>query len=125
MLWGTNYWIATELLPPQRPLLAASARALPAGALLLLLAARTVPPPGWRLRIATLATLNVGLFFVLLFIAAERLPGGGTVRAASRSSSAPGVVDPAELHRRGEVDRRLRGSPLRRGEEARCTRRRR
>ena len=83
MLWGTNYWIATELLPPQRPLLAASARALPAGALLLLLAARTVPPPGWRLRIATLATLNVGLFFVLLFIAAERLPGGVAAAAGA------------------------------------------
>ena len=35
-----------------------------------------MPPAGWRLRIATLSILNVGLFFVLLFIAAERLPGG-------------------------------------------------
>jgi probable blue pigment (indigoidine) exporter len=83
MLWGTNYWIATELLPVNRPLLAASARALPAGALLLLLAARELPPPGWRLRIATLSVLNVGLFFVLLFIAAERLPGGVAAAAGA------------------------------------------
>jgi probable blue pigment (indigoidine) exporter len=83
MLWGTNYWIASELLPAHRPLLAASARALPAGVLLLLLASRTLPPPGWRVRIATLATLNVGLFFVLLFIAAERLPGGVAAAAGA------------------------------------------
>jgi probable blue pigment (indigoidine) exporter len=83
MLWGTNYWIATELLPVHRPLLAASARALPAGALLLLLVARELPPPGWRLRIAALAVLNVGLFFVLLFIAAERLPGGVAAAAGA------------------------------------------
>jgi probable blue pigment (indigoidine) exporter len=83
MLWGTNYWIATQLLPVNRPLLAASARALPAGALLLLIAAGALPPPGWRLRIATLAVLNVGLFFVLLFIAAERLPGGVAAAAGA------------------------------------------
>jgi probable blue pigment (indigoidine) exporter len=83
MLWGTNYWIATELLPSHRPLLAAGARALPAGALLLLVAARALPPAGWRLRIATLATLNVGLFFVLLFTAAERLPGGVAAAAGA------------------------------------------
>jgi probable blue pigment (indigoidine) exporter len=83
MLWGTNYWIATQLLPADRPLLAASARALPAGALLLILVARELPPPGWRLRIATLSVLNVGLFFVLLFIAAERLPGGVAAAAGA------------------------------------------
>jgi probable blue pigment (indigoidine) exporter len=83
MLWGTNYWIATELLPAHRPLLAASARALPAGVLLLMLASRTLPPPGWRVRIATLAILNVGLFFVLLFIAAARLPGGVAAAAGA------------------------------------------
>jgi probable blue pigment (indigoidine) exporter len=83
MLWGTNYWIATQLLPSDRPLLAASGRALPAGALLLIMVARELPPPGWRLRIATLAVLNVGLFFVLLFVAAERLPGGVAAAAGA------------------------------------------
>ena len=83
MLWGTNYWIATQLLPAGRPLLAASGRALPAGALLLIVVARELPPPGWRLRIAILAVLNVGLFFVLLFVAAERLPGGVAAAAGA------------------------------------------
>jgi probable blue pigment (indigoidine) exporter len=87
-LWGTNYWAATELLPPGRPLLAAAGRALPAGLLLLALT-RRLPPPGWRLRIAALAVLNVGLFFVLLFVAAERLPGGV---AAAAGAVAPIVV---------------------------------
>jgi probable blue pigment (indigoidine) exporter len=82
MLWGTNYWIATELLPANRPLLAASGRALPAGVLLVLVA-RELPPAGWRLRITTLAVLNVGLFFVLLFVAAERLPGGVAAAAGA------------------------------------------
>lgn len=75
LLWGTNYWIVTELLPPGRPLLAAAGRALPAGLLLVALT-RRLPPAGWRLRVAVLASLNIGLFFVLLFISAERLPGG-------------------------------------------------
>jgi probable blue pigment (indigoidine) exporter len=88
MLWGTNYWIATELLPPGRPLLAATGRALPAGLLLVALT-RRLPPRGWRLRIAALAVLNVGLFFVLLFVAAERLPGGV---AAAAGAIAPIVV---------------------------------
>jgi probable blue pigment (indigoidine) exporter len=88
LLWGTNYWAATELLPPGRPLLAAAGRALPAGIVLLALT-RRLPPAGWRLRIAALAVLNVGLFFALLFIAAERLPGGV---AAAAGAIAPIVV---------------------------------
>ena len=88
MLWGTNYWIATELLPADRPLEIAAARALPAGAMLLALT-RRLPPPGWRRRIAALAVLNVGLFFVLLFVAAVRLPGGV---AAAAGAIAPLVV---------------------------------
>jgi probable blue pigment (indigoidine) exporter len=88
MLWGTNYWIATELLPAGRPLLAATGRALPAG-ILLVAATRNLPPRGWRLRIAALSILNVGVFFVLLFVAAERLPGGV---AAAAGAIAPIVV---------------------------------
>ena len=88
MLWGTNYWIVTELLPPGRPLLAAAGRALPAGLLLVALT-RGLPPAGWRLRIAALGLLNIGLFFVLLFISAERLPGGV---AAAAGAVAPIIV---------------------------------
>lgn len=82
MLWGTNYWIATQLLSPDRPLLAAAGRALPAG-ILLALASRRLPPAGWRLRISALAVLNVGLFFALLFVGAERLPGGVAAAAGA------------------------------------------
>lgn len=50
-------------------------RALPAG-LLALAFTRTFPRGGWWWRALTLGTLNIGLFFPLLFVAAERLPGG-------------------------------------------------
>jgi probable blue pigment (indigoidine) exporter len=73
--WGTTYLTTTELLPPGRPLLDACLRALPAG-LLLTAWARHLPPRGWWTRAAILGALNIGLFFGLLFIAAERLPGG-------------------------------------------------
>ncbi|MBC8090808.1 MAG: EamA family transporter, partial [Pseudonocardia sp.] len=34
-VWGSTYLVTTELLPPDRPLLAATVRALPAGLVLL------------------------------------------------------------------------------------------
>ncbi|GAA2365946.1 EamA family transporter [Dactylosporangium salmoneum] len=74
-LWGTTYLVTTELLPPDRPLLAGTLRALPAG-LLLVAAARALPRGAWWWRAAVLGTLNIGLFFALLFVAAYRLPGG-------------------------------------------------
>ncbi|GIG70124.1 EamA family transporter [Phytomonospora endophytica] len=73
--WGTTYIVTTELLPPDRPLLTALLRALPAG-LMLLLIGRTLPTGRWWLRAATLGMLNIGVFFALLFVAAYRLPGG-------------------------------------------------
>ncbi|HWI73246.1 MAG TPA: EamA family transporter [Baekduia sp.] len=75
MTWGTTYVVTTHLLPPDRPLLAGLLRALPAG-LLLLAAGRALPRGRWIARSAVLGTLNIGLFFALLFLAAERLPGG-------------------------------------------------
>lgn len=80
-LWGTTYLVTTEFLPAHRPLLAAALRALPAGLLLLgaviLLAGRRALPRGtWWWRAALLGTLNIGVFFPLLFVAAYRLPGG-------------------------------------------------
>ncbi len=75
LVWGLSYAITTELLPDDRPLLAATLRALPAG-LLLLAVTRARLPAGWRLRTAVLGMLNIGIFFSLLFVAAERLPGG-------------------------------------------------
>jgi len=75
MLWGTTYLVTTELLPPHRPLLAALLRSLPAG-LLLVAITRTLPRGSWWWRSLILGTLNIGVFFALLFVGAYRLPGG-------------------------------------------------
>ncbi|OII09534.1 ABC transporter permease [Curtobacterium sp. MCBA15_007] len=75
IVWGSTYVVTTELLPADHPMTASVLRALPAG--LLLLALRPgVPPRGWRLRTFVLGMLNIGCFFPLLFVAADRLPGG-------------------------------------------------
>jgi probable blue pigment (indigoidine) exporter len=87
-IWGSTYVVTTELLPPDRPLLAALLRALPAG--LILLAIRRVLPRGqWWWRALVLGTLNVGAFFYLLFQAAYHLPGGV---AALVLSTSPTIV---------------------------------
>src|SRR5690625_2139672 len=73
--WGTTYSVTTELLPPDHPLFAALLRTLPGG-LLLIAATRTLPRGDWWWRAAVLGTLNIGAFQALLFVTAERLPGG-------------------------------------------------
>lgn len=75
VLWGTTYLTTTMLLPEGRPLLAATLRALPAGALLLFIC-RQLPRGNWWWKSWVLGLLNIGAFFGLLFIAAYRLPGG-------------------------------------------------
>lgn len=75
LLWGSTYIVTTELLPPDRPFVAACLRTLPAG-LLLLLWARQWPARGEWGRLLVLAGLNLALFQSLLFVAAYRLPGG-------------------------------------------------
>ncbi len=74
-IWGSTYLVTTELLPPGRPLLAGALRALPIG-LALVVTFRRLPRGVWWWRVALLGTLNIGLFFALLFVAAYRLPGG-------------------------------------------------
>lgn len=74
-VWGTTYLVTTAFLPADHPMFAALMRALPAG-LLGLLIARRLPHGDWWWKTVVLGTLNIGLFFPLLFIAAERLPGG-------------------------------------------------
>ncbi len=74
-IWGTTYFVTTEYLPPDRPLLASVLRALPAG-LLLIAITRRLPSGDWWWRALILGALNIGAFLPLLFIAAYRLPGG-------------------------------------------------
>ncbi|MFI9010118.1 EamA family transporter [Actinosynnema sp. NPDC053489] len=74
-VWGTTYYVTTEHLPPDRPLLAGLLRALPAG-LLLVAVTRRLPSGEWWWRSLVLGTLNIGVFLPLLFLAAYRLPGG-------------------------------------------------
>ncbi len=74
-VWGSTYLVTTEFLPPGRPLLAATIRALPAG-LGLVAITRRLPKGDWWWRATLLGALNIGVFFALLFVAAYRLPGG-------------------------------------------------
>jgi len=77
--WGTTYVTVTELLPPGRPLLVAAVRVLPAGLLLIGVAAlRSRWRPAGRQwgQLAALGLVNFGLFFPLLSVAVYRLPGG-------------------------------------------------
>ncbi|ARO14481.1 PecM protein [Ketogulonicigenium robustum] len=73
-MWGFTYILTTTMLPPN-PMFLAAVRALGGGVILLFLA-RDVPPRAWWGKLTVLGTLNNGLFFGLLFVAAVRLPGG-------------------------------------------------
>jgi probable blue pigment (indigoidine) exporter len=75
LTWGSTYAVTTQWLPSGLPLFTAAVRALPAGLLLVALT-RRLPSGIWWWRAAALGTLNIGLFFALLFVAAYRLPGG-------------------------------------------------
>lgn len=75
MAWGTTYLVTSELLPPGHPLFAGLLRALPAG-LLAIAISRQLPRGSWWWKAVVLGALNIGAFFPLLFLAAERLPGG-------------------------------------------------
>jgi probable blue pigment (indigoidine) exporter len=82
--WGTTYLVTETFLPPDRPLFAAAARALPAGLVLLALRHR-LPRGQWWWKSLMLGVCNIGLFFPLIFLAAYQLPGGlaATVQAMS------------------------------------------
>lgn len=87
-LWGTTYAVTAELLPPGRPLLAATLRALPVGIAFTILG-RQRPTGIWWYRAAALGVCNFGAFFALLFTAAYRLPGG---LAATIGATQPMIV---------------------------------
>jgi probable blue pigment (indigoidine) exporter len=82
LVWGSTYLVTTEWLPADRPLLAATLRALPIG-LLITLHGRELPRGHWWWRSALLGLLNIGAFFALLFLAAYRLPGGVAATAGA------------------------------------------
>jgi probable blue pigment (indigoidine) exporter len=71
--WGSTYFVTRHLLPADAPFWGATLRALPAGVLLLLLA-RRLPRGSWWWKSLVLGFLNVGAFFVLVYLAAQLLP---------------------------------------------------
>lgn len=71
--WGSTYVVTRQLLPIDAPLWGSVLRALPAGLIVLLLA-RELPRGAWWWRSLVLGTLNVGGFFVLIYIAGQLLP---------------------------------------------------
>ena len=75
LIWGSSYYVATEYLPPDRPLTAALIRCLPAG-LLLLLWTREWPRRAVVPRLINIGVLNIAFFQTMLFVSAYRLPGG-------------------------------------------------
>jgi probable blue pigment (indigoidine) exporter len=82
--WGSNYFVTRQFLPDDSPLWGAVIRALPAGLLLLALA-RERPRGSWWWKSLVLGTLNVGAFFVLIYLASQLLPTSvaSTVMASS------------------------------------------
>lgn len=84
--WGSTYVVTRNLLPPESPLWGGVLRALPAG-LLVLLAARVLPRGSWWWRSLVLGTLNVGGFFVLVYIAGQRLPSSLAATLMSTSAA--------------------------------------
>ncbi|MCR6690677.1 EamA family transporter [Cellulomonas sp.] len=86
--WGASYYVTRHLLPADSPLWGSALRALPAG-LLLLLVARRLPRGAWWWRALVLGTLNMGAFFVLIYVAAQLLP---TSVAATVMATSPLVM---------------------------------
>lgn len=74
-IWGSTYFVTTELLPAGYPLTVAMLRALPAGLILLVLV-RQLPKGIWWPRTLLLGALNFSFFWAMLFVSAYRLPGG-------------------------------------------------
>ncbi|MGV9855429.1 EamA family transporter [Streptomyces sp. NPDC003442] len=98
-VWGTTYVVTTELLPEGHPLFAGFLRALPAGLIALALT-RTLPRGAWWGKAAALGVLNIGLFLPLLFVAAERLPGGVAATLAAAQPLVVAVLAVTVLHER-------------------------
>ncbi|WP_260188876.1 DMT family transporter [Actinophytocola gossypii] len=86
--WGSNYFVTHEYLPAGHPFYGGLLRALPAG-LVLLAVCRRLPAGVWWWRSLVLGVLNVGAFFVLIYVAATLLP---TSVAATVMATSPVVM---------------------------------
>lgn len=75
VIWGTTFVLSSEVLPQGVPLTTAAIRTLPAGFALLILTRSFRPEVPMR-RLLVLSLLNISAFQALLFVAAQRLPGG-------------------------------------------------
>jgi drug/metabolite transporter (DMT)-like permease len=84
--WGSTYFVTNHLLPAGSPLWGGLLRALPAGLIVLALA-RALPTGAWWWRSLLLGTLNVGGFFVLVYIAGQRLPSSLAATLMSTSAA--------------------------------------
>lgn len=82
--WGSNYFVTRQFLPEDAPLWGAALRALPAGILLMLVRPR-LPHGSWWWKSPVLGVLNVGAFFVLIYVASQLLPSNvaSTIMATS------------------------------------------
>lgn len=90
--WGSTYVVTEQLLPADAPLWGAVLRALPAGLLLLALpvphGARRLPTGAWWWRSLVLGALNVGAFFILIYLAAQLLPSSVAAMLMATSPAA-------------------------------------
>lgn len=75
VLWGSTYFVTRHYLPADLPLTGSAIRALPAGAVLLALRPG-LPKGSWWWKSALISALTVGGFFVLIYVAGQRLPSG-------------------------------------------------
>ncbi len=86
--WGSNYFVTRQLLPVDSPLWGAVLRAVPAGLVLVALA-RELPRGSWWWKSIVLGVLNVGAFFVLIYVVSQLLP---TSLAATLMATSAGVL---------------------------------
>lgn len=103
--WGSTYFVTREYLPADAPLWGAVLRALPAGLVLLAIRPR-MPRGAWWWRSLVLGTLNVGVFFALIYLVAQLLP---TSLASTVMATSPVVMMLLAWLLAGE---RLRAVPL-------------
>lgn len=100
--WGSSYVVTRQLLPADSPLWGGLLRALPAG-LILLLISRRLPTGSWWWRSLLLGALNVGGFFVLIYIAGQRLPSSLAATLMSTSALVMMLLAWAMLRQRPRV----------------------